>query len=187
MIRTVLFDLDGTLADTAPDLATAVNRLRQEEGRAPLDEAILRPWTSGGVPALLKAGGVDTAIDPVALNHYMSFHSVVPPERTILKGVKKLPPGCVATLGTDGRRTMPRARVDAVHSRSVAGEWPNGKAPDSGSGDSRFESLLASQLHRECGAPPRTASTVARVGGAAGEQQDPLRGPGHPRAKRLHP
>ncbi len=54
------------------------------------------------LPALLKAGGVDTAIDPVALNHYMSFHSVVPPARTILKGVKKLPPGTVATLEPDG-------------------------------------------------------------------------------------
>lgn len=54
------------------------------------------------LPALLKAGGIDTSIDPVALNYYMSFHSVVPPERTILKGVKKLPPGNVAILEPDG-------------------------------------------------------------------------------------
>jgi asparagine synthase (glutamine-hydrolysing) len=40
------------------------------------------------LPALLAAGGVDTSIDPVALNHYLSFHAVVPPPRTILKGVR---------------------------------------------------------------------------------------------------
>ena len=38
------------------------------------------------LPALLAAGGVDTGIDPVALNHYLSFHAVVPAPRTILKG-----------------------------------------------------------------------------------------------------
>src|SRR6516164_1894638 len=43
------------------------------------------------LPALLAAGGVDTEIDPAALHHYMSFHAVVPPPRTILKGVRKLP------------------------------------------------------------------------------------------------
>jgi asparagine synthase (glutamine-hydrolysing) len=44
------------------------------------------------LPALLAAGDVDTSIDPVALHHYMSFHSVVPSPRTILTGVRKLPP-----------------------------------------------------------------------------------------------
>ena len=42
-IRTVLFDLDGTLADTAPDLAYALNRLLQENARAPLPYEVLRP------------------------------------------------------------------------------------------------------------------------------------------------
>lgn len=50
----VLFDLDGTLADTAPDLAWAANALRVAEGRAPLPLATLRPWTSQGVRGLLR-------------------------------------------------------------------------------------------------------------------------------------
>ncbi|WP_371322514.1 phosphoglycolate phosphatase [Dechloromonas sp. ZY10] len=54
-LQAILFDLDGTLADTAPDLANAANRLLQEEGRPPkpLDE--LRPYTSQGVRGLLFA------------------------------------------------------------------------------------------------------------------------------------
>ena len=42
----------------------------------------------GCVPALLAAGGVDTAIDPAALNHYLSFHAVVPAPHTLLAGVR---------------------------------------------------------------------------------------------------
>jgi len=54
------------------------------------------------LPALLAAGEVDTSIDAVALHHYMSFHAVVPPPRTILKGVRKLPPACVRMIEPDG-------------------------------------------------------------------------------------
>jgi asparagine synthase (glutamine-hydrolysing) len=57
---------------------------------------------ASSLPALLAAGDVDTAIDPVALNFYMSFHSIVPPPRTMLAGVKKLPPATVATIEADG-------------------------------------------------------------------------------------
>src|SRR5690349_21896262 len=54
------------------------------------------------LPALLAGGGVDTGIDPVALHHYMTFHSVVPAPRTILAGVRKLPPATVRTIQPDG-------------------------------------------------------------------------------------
>jgi phosphoglycolate phosphatase len=52
-IRAVLFDLDGTLADTAPDLIAAVNRILVEEARGPLPDAALRPQVSKGGRALL--------------------------------------------------------------------------------------------------------------------------------------
>ena len=55
------------------------------------------------LPALLAGGGVDTGIDPVALHHYLTFHSVVPAPRTILRGVQKLPPATVRTIHPDGR------------------------------------------------------------------------------------
>ncbi|WP_092380709.1 N-acetylglutaminylglutamine amidotransferase [Micromonospora phaseoli] len=55
------------------------------------------------LPALLAGGGVDTTIDSVALGHYLSFHSIVPPPRTILRGVNKLPPATVRVYEADGR------------------------------------------------------------------------------------
>jgi asparagine synthase (glutamine-hydrolysing) len=57
---------------------------------------------ASSLPALLAGGGVDTELDPVALHHYMTFHSVVPAPRTILAGVRKLPPATVRTVAPDG-------------------------------------------------------------------------------------
>jgi asparagine synthase (glutamine-hydrolysing) len=57
---------------------------------------------ASSLPGLLAGGGVDTSIDPVALHHYMSFHSVVPAPRTILAGIRKLPPATVRTIQPDG-------------------------------------------------------------------------------------
>jgi phosphoglycolate phosphatase len=56
MIKAVLFDLDGTFADTAPDLAYALNRMRRERGLPPLPLAVTRPVTSLGARGLLHAG-----------------------------------------------------------------------------------------------------------------------------------
>ena len=60
-IRTVLFDLDGTLADTAPDLAHALNALLVEEDKQALPYETIRPEVSHGATALVKLGfGVDS-------------------------------------------------------------------------------------------------------------------------------
>lgn len=55
-MRAVLFDLDGTLADTAPDLAAALNRLRSDQGLSPLPLEQLRPFASAGARGLVHAG-----------------------------------------------------------------------------------------------------------------------------------
>src|SRR4051794_24875577 len=57
------------------------------------------------LPALLAAGGIDTSIDSAALHYYMSWHAVVPPPLTILKGVRKLPPATIMTIEPDGRQS----------------------------------------------------------------------------------
>lgn len=55
-MQLVLFDLDGTLLDTAPDLGAALNMQRAEHNLAPLPFTDIRPQVSHGSPALLKLG-----------------------------------------------------------------------------------------------------------------------------------
>ena len=70
--------------------------------------------TDGGMrfastlPALVAGGGVVTGIDPVALHHYLTFHSVVPAPRTILNGVRKHEPATVTVVEPDGDRRTTR-------------------------------------------------------------------------------
>ena len=59
---------------------------------------------ASSLPSLLAGGGIDTAIDPVALHHYMSFHAVVPAPHTILAGVRRLPPATLMVIEPDGSR-----------------------------------------------------------------------------------
>lgn len=60
---------------------------------------------ASSLPALVAGGGVDTRIDPVALHHYLTFHSVVPAPHTILRGVRKLSPGTLMRIEADGTTT----------------------------------------------------------------------------------
>jgi len=53
-IRTILFDLDGTLLDTAPDLAFALNTVLLEQQLDPLPDDKIRPWISFGTTILIK-------------------------------------------------------------------------------------------------------------------------------------
>jgi asparagine synthase (glutamine-hydrolysing) len=80
------------------------------------------------LPALLAAGDVDTSIDPVALHHYLTWHAVVPAPRTMLTGVRKLPPATVRVIEADGtsrehRYWQPAYRRRGEHAGWSARDW----------------------------------------------------------------
>ena len=61
---------------------------------------------ASSLPALLAGGGVDTTLDAVALHHHFTLHTVVPAPRTVLQGVRKLPPASTLRLEPDGTSTQ---------------------------------------------------------------------------------
>lgn len=63
---------------------------------------------ASSVQALLRGGGVDTAIDRVALHHYLSFAAAVPAPHTMFAGVRKLPPATIRVVQPDGTATETR-------------------------------------------------------------------------------
>ncbi|WP_298288552.1 N-acetylglutaminylglutamine amidotransferase [Thiomonas sp.] len=98
---------------------------------------------ASSLPALLAGGGVDTAIDPVALHHLFSLHAVVPAPRTILRGVRKLPPAHTLRLQPDGLRWLSRywdLRATRPQPQPSEAEWIEATG-------SALRAALASHVH----------------------------------------
>ncbi len=76
MVRTLLFDLDGTLLDTAPDMAWALNRLREEQGRTPLPFKAIRSQVSHGSKALMQLAfpELDEATREPLRQHFLDLY-----------------------------------------------------------------------------------------------------------------
>ncbi|MBK8739377.1 MAG: phosphoglycolate phosphatase [Betaproteobacteria bacterium] len=86
-VRGVLFDLDGTLVDSAPDLGAAVNRMRIGRGLAPLPDAELRPHASAGARGLIGAGLGITPAEPEYLplrDEFLGYYFEALCVRTVL-------------------------------------------------------------------------------------------------------
>lgn len=94
MTAAVLFDLDGTLADTALDLGGALNRLLGEEGRAAIPFETLRPYVSGGARALLNVGfGVapaDSRYADLQRRFLAHYESAICAETVLFDGIADL-------------------------------------------------------------------------------------------------
>lgn len=76
MPEAVLFDLDGTLADTAPDLGGALNQLLREQGREPLPMDRLRPHVSSGARGMIGIGLGITPVDPTYFDLQQRFLAI---------------------------------------------------------------------------------------------------------------
>lgn len=80
MIDTVLFDLDGTLVDTAPDLGHALNILLNQHGKPALSDAVIRPYASHGSRGLIGLGFGITPAHPQFLalrDAYLNIYDTV--------------------------------------------------------------------------------------------------------------
>lgn len=98
--RAVLFDLDGTLADTAPDLAAAVNWMRAQRGLEPTPYALLRPTASAGARGMIGAAfGLapgDDGYEPLRLEWFDRYQSNMAVHSTLFDGVPDLLDGLTA-------------------------------------------------------------------------------------------
>jgi len=82
--RSLAFDLDGTLIDSAADLAASVNAARAATGYAPISEATVRGYIGDGVNVLLTRAIPDAARIPDALAAFRAYYDVHMLDRTVV-------------------------------------------------------------------------------------------------------
>jgi phosphoglycolate phosphatase len=135
-VRAVLFDLDGTFADTAADLARALNRVRAAQGLEALPPEVARPHSSAGARGLLKAGfGLDPEDDgyPALRERFLDFYEKELcvdtrlfdgiPELLARIRVRKLPWGIVTNKGKRfSEPLLRRLAVDQLAACIVSGD-----------------------------------------------------------------
>ena len=102
-LRCVLFDLDGTLVDTAPDLAYAANLVRAAQGLAPLPVRRYRPVASAGARGLLRVG---LGLTPEHPDFPARRESVLAHYRAHLARESRLFPGMDAVLKAFARHDI---------------------------------------------------------------------------------
>jgi 2-phosphoglycolate phosphatase len=92
--QAVLFDLDGTLADTAPDLAAAVNRIIVTRGLPPAPYELLRPVASAGARGLIGAAfGLkpeDEDYDALRVAFLDHYEAAIAVETRLFEGIETL-------------------------------------------------------------------------------------------------
>lgn len=94
MIEAVLFDLDGTLIDTAPDMGAALNNLLIEEGLESLPLDSVRPFVSQGGLVLTKLGFdkhvTEPEIEPLRLRYLQHYRDIVANHSVLFEGMEEV-------------------------------------------------------------------------------------------------
>lgn len=94
MIEAVLFDLDGTLIDTAADMGGALNNLLIEEGYAPLPLDKIRPLVSKGGLVLTRLGFAkhvsEPEIEPLRMRFLQHYRAIVAESSTLFDGMAEI-------------------------------------------------------------------------------------------------
>lgn len=118
----LIFDLDGTLIDSAPDLHAAAVLLLREEGQEPLDLATIRSFIGNGVPVLVERimqrvfGTVDPVRHGMLEKRFMAHYEAAPTALT------RLYPGvdhAIKALVTQGHRLALCTNKPAATSRTI--------------------------------------------------------------------
>ncbi len=104
MIGAILFDLDGTLVDTAPDMGAALNNLLIEESLAPIPLEIIRPYVSQGALVLTRLGFSEqvpeSEIEPLRLRYLDHYRAIVADDSVLFDGFEEV-------LNTLEKRNIP--------------------------------------------------------------------------------
>ena len=94
MTALILFDFDGTLADTAPDLGAAANRQRIRAGLEPLPLEVLRPYSSAGARGLLRCAlnlmPTDEAYEEHRVQFLKDYEAAMTVDTCLFDGVPEL-------------------------------------------------------------------------------------------------
>ncbi len=161
-MRTVLFDLDGTLADTAPDLADALNKVREQHGLNPMSFDVIRPIVSHGANALIYLGFElspgDEGFDDIREELLHIYRSNIANKTRLFPGMEQV----LAEIESSGLNwgvvtnkpswlTEPLLRELDLHLRAaciVSGDTTSKRKPDPE--PMLFASQLAGSDSREC-------------------------------------
>jgi phosphoglycolate phosphatase len=147
-VRAILFDLDGTLLDSAPDLAAAANAMLAELGLPACDPVVIATYIGKGIPKLVErtlAGSLDATADPMlfarALPMYERYYAEESGRRSVpypgvIEGLRALhdaglPLACITNKAE--RFTLDllqRTRLDGFFAVVVCGDTVVRKKPD---------------------------------------------------------